>query len=187
MFLSGAEPTTAVAERIGHRRTGSRRVDRRLARRRTVSLRRSRSSPRWWRSALVWLGIHTIANSKEGRTTQRPSTPSRRLPATPAALLVGIDRDGQAVSLTIFGLSPSGRGGHAIVLPAGAAVDIVDGRGAPVRLGSGFESGGIDGQQVLVESFLGITISAGGVGRRVAARPAARVRSRRSPFNSTRP
>ncbi len=108
----------------------------------------------------VRLGIHTIANSKEGRITQRPLTPLRRLPATPAALLIGTDRTGQAVSLTVFGLSPGGRGGNVIVLPASAAVDIVAGKGAPVRLGSGFASGGADGQQVLVESFLGITISA---------------------------
>jgi hypothetical protein len=111
-------------------------------------------------ASFAWLGAHTIANSKEGRITQRPLTPSRRLPATPAALLIGTDRDGQAVSLTVFGLSPGGHGGNVIVLPAGAAVDIVEGEGAPVRLGSGFASGGADGQQVLVESFLGITISA---------------------------
>ncbi|MDQ1424543.1 MAG: LytR cpsA psr family [Acidimicrobiaceae bacterium] len=108
---------------------------------------------------LVWVGIHTVANSKEGRTTQGPATPLRRLPATPAALLIGIDRTGQAVSLTVFGLSPGGHGGNVIVLPAGAAVDVVSGEGAPVRLGSGYASGGADGQQVLVESFLGITIS----------------------------
>jgi hypothetical protein len=111
-------------------------------------------------AGFVWLGIRTIANSKEGRITERPLRPLRRLPPTPAALLVGTDRDGQAVSLTVFGLGPGGRGGHVIVLPAGAAVDIVEGEGAPVRLGSGFASGGVDGQQVLVESFLGVTISA---------------------------
>jgi hypothetical protein len=105
--------------------------------------------------SFVWLGIHTIANSKEGRVTERQLTPSRRLPPTPAALLIGTDRDGQAVSLTVFGLSPSARGGHVIVLPAGAASTSSRAR-APVRLGRNARAG--DGHRVLVESFLGITI-----------------------------
>jgi len=153
-FFAG-EPTSASFAGAGgpHRRG-------RLARRRSTRVAVLAFVAALLAVGLVWLGVHTIANSKEGRITERPRTPLRRLPPTPAALLIGTDRDGQAVSLTVFGLSPGGHGGHVIVLPAGAAVDIVEGEGAPVRLGSGYASGGADGQQVLVESFLGASMSA---------------------------
>jgi anionic cell wall polymer biosynthesis LytR-Cps2A-Psr (LCP) family protein len=155
----GGEPTStspAAFDPPGRRQPARRHQ---LARRRTGTVAALAVAAALIAVTFVWLGIHTIANSKEGRVTQRPLTPLRRLPATPAALLIGTDRDGQAVSLTVFGLSPGAHGGNIIVLPVGTAVEIVAGEGAPVRLGSGFAEGGVDGQQVLVESFLGITIS----------------------------
>jgi anionic cell wall polymer biosynthesis LytR-Cps2A-Psr (LCP) family protein len=155
----GGEPTSTSPAAFDT--PGGRQPPRRyqLARRRTGTVAALAVAAALIAITFVWLGIHTIANSKEGRVTQRPLTPLRRLPATPAGLLIGTDRDGQAVSLTVLGLSPSARGGNVIVLPVGTAVAIVAGEGAPVRLGSGFAEGGADGQQVLVESFLGITIS----------------------------
>jgi hypothetical protein len=155
-FFSSTEPTTKSAKTISGRRPPRRHQ---LARRRSGAVGVVALAAAVLAAAMVWLGIHTIANSKEGRVTQRPLTPLRRLPATPSALLIGTDRDGQAVSLTVFGLSPGAHGGNVIVLPVGAAVDVVAGEGAPVRLGSGYAAGGADGQQVLVESFLGIAIS----------------------------
>lgn len=155
----GGEPTTTSPAALDA--PGGRPPPRRhqLARRRSSAVAALAVVAALIAVTFVWLGIHTIANSKEGRVTQRPLAPLRRLPATPAALVIGTDRDGQTVSLTVLGLSPGARGGSVIVLPVGTAVDIVAGGGAPVRLGSGFAAGGVDGQQVLVESFLGITIS----------------------------
>jgi hypothetical protein len=111
--------------------------------------------------ALALLGVlaaRTIANSREGRAVA-PDLPVRRLPSTPAAVLVALGDDGTPASFAVLSIAADGSGGTVVVLPTATAA-FLDGAANPVRLDGAFASGGLDGQVRGVEGVLGISATA---------------------------
>ena len=97
----------------------------------------------------------TIANSREGKAVDT-TTPVSELPSTPAALLVGLDRNGKPASLTVLSVAAGGKGGTVIVVPLATAAYLDDPAKA-TRLDSAYAAGGLDAQTQGVESVLGIS------------------------------
>jgi hypothetical protein len=107
---------------------------------------------------LIVKATRTVANSKAGKTVTPTGPAVAELPGTPAALLVVVGPDHQVAGLVVLAVDASGKGGTAVVVPAG--MDLPGAAGAPPsRLGDAYSTGGLDGQRQAVESALGITTS----------------------------
>jgi len=95
---------------------------------------------------LGYVGVDTLANSKEGRPANT-LPPGRALPPTPAGLLAVRDDDGNLTSLSVLALAPpdasgKARGGTVIPVPVGSGV--FEGFGAVrPRLNDIYAEGGI--------------------------------------------
>jgi len=107
---------------------------------------------------LVVRAARTIGNSKAGRTSVPTGPPVSQLPSTPAGLIVPIGADHKPATMSVLALSPTGKGGTIVIVPAGTGVS-VPGSTRADRLAQSYESGGLPAQNEAVSGFLGITTS----------------------------
>jgi hypothetical protein len=93
------------------------------------------------------------------------STPSREIPATPAAFMGTVDDEGQLTSITVFALAPGGSGGTVISVPVGTKVELgVDEASLETaRLADVYATGGLDALWTSLESVLRVTFARGEV------------------------
>lgn len=111
---------------------------------------------------LGWVAADALRTSTEGRDALAGVVPLTTLPATPVALLAGIDETGEVATLSVLALSPAengvSRGGAIVVMPAGGDTYLPDGtRG---RVAEAYRQGGLAALQSSVEGLLGITFEA---------------------------
>jgi hypothetical protein len=111
--------------------------------------------------AFAYSAVQTIRTSREGTNAVQELPPLKELPPTPGALLVGVDDRGEATSITVFALAPSGAGGTAIVLPVTSQARLPSGveDGA---VADAYADGGLDALRAAVEGLMGITLSFAG-------------------------
>lgn len=134
--------------------------------------RRTRIVTRRWRTLIVLLvvlllaaaipllgviGAHAIFDSREGRTIERAGRAADTvLPSTPAELAIETDESGRAVAMVVVSLAPGGKGGFAILIPAGTLSEIPGaGQG---RVGTAYDTGGASLASQAIEGLLGIRL-----------------------------
>lgn len=99
---------------------------------------------------------HTLRNSTGGTLVTFGGPPVQLLPRTPGSLLVTVGADNKVAGLTVFAEDPSGHGGTVIVIPVASRVDAIAG---PARIGSLFDSGGLEAETNAVASLLGVDLA----------------------------
>lgn len=104
----------------------------------------------------LWVGADTLLNSTDGQNVGVTNTMS--IPATPAALVVGVNARNEATMMSIFTLAPGGAGGTIISFPVGTSATI-GADSAIHRLADTYATGGIDALTLDVEGTFNISFS----------------------------
>lgn len=104
----------------------------------------------------LWVGADTLLNSTDGQNVGATNTLS--IPATPAALVVGVNARDEVTMMAMFALAPGGSGGTIISFPVGTTATVGT-SGTIHRLADTYATGGIDALTLDVEGTFNITFS----------------------------
>lgn len=102
-------------------------------------------------------GINTLLNTTSGNAVDTAAL--TRVPATPAALLVGIDDTDSVTMLAMFALLPGGKGGTIVSIPAGAKAKTTK-NGLIHRVADTYKTAGFDAFVNDVGGLLNVSFAA---------------------------
>lgn len=102
-------------------------------------------------------GVNSLLNSTSGNAVDSASL--IRVPATPAALLVGIDETDSVTMLAMFALRPGGEGGTIVSIPVGAKAETTK-NGLIHRIADTYKTAGFDAFVNDVSGLINVSFSA---------------------------
>lgn len=105
---------------------------------------------------LGYVGVKAVLDSTGGRDAGADSLPVQSFPATPSALYLTTDDEGNLSSVSLFVLAPGGVGGSIVSVPVNADVGLA--ASARQSLQQVYAQGGVDALLPAVESLLMVSI-----------------------------